>query len=187
MASRKLTRRALFGTGVVSAVAVGAALDESSSAAQPASDSTLHAAKFIKASGARSAVVQLVDTAETVKVEIDSTAFLSHGADGVVGDVSSFVSGEEVAVRGMKSATGIVASEFQSVYQSASGAVSSDRSDYVLMTASGQRVQVPQEVVREGLGQRIHSGIRQGATYSATIWTDPGTGSATAVVLNEAS
>ncbi len=105
---------------------------------------------------------------------------MAHGTDGIVDGLTAFVPGEEVVVRGEASGRGIAAVELQSVYTSVAGTVAADGAAYVLVTPSELRVRVPREVVQRD----VPSGVRSGMAYSATIWTNPRTGEATALDLS---
>lgn len=182
MESHRHTRRAFVVRGVAATVAAGVALDAVSKAGAAGGERDLVVGHFMSADGRRSALVKVLG-GRPVSVTLDPEAFVAHGTDGIVDSLSKFVPGEEVVIRGATSEIGILAVAFQSVYTSVTGTVTADRAAYVLATPSGQRVHVPQKVVQ------LHapSGIRQGETCSATIWTHPATGEATALELTVGS
>jgi hypothetical protein len=177
MESKRLTRRMFIrrGGAVASAVAVGLVVDSSSAAGGPDSDLTV--GRFVRAQGPRAAVISDLG-GNSVPVSLDSAAFVVHGADGVVDTIAAFLPGEEVVVRGARSAAGVAALEFQSVYTAVVGTVSPDRDGGVIATSSGQ-VRVPPRVVQ----RHAPSGLRAGEACEATIWTNPETGEATALDL----
>lgn len=181
MDSDRLTRRRFVAVGVGSAVAVGA-LDAVAKAGVAGPTSDVVVGRFIGPEGARSAVVSL-SNGHSVRVTLDSTAFVAHGTDGVIDTLTAFVPGETVVIRGATSPKGIVAVEFQSLYTDEHGTVTADGAGYVLVTSGGRRVRVPQEIAR----LRLPSGVQSGAKYAATVWTDPRTGEATALTLDAES
>jgi hypothetical protein len=113
----------------------------------------------------------------SIAVTLDPAAFVMQGTEGVVHSMAAFVPGEEVVVRGETSDGRIRAVELQSLYRRVTGRVADDGK--ILVTASGTRVRIPKEVAQ----REMPSGLRNGSAYSATIWTHPSTGDATAVDL----
>ena len=178
MNSSRLSRRALVVRGVASAAAVGAAFDVVSDASAGTLDGEFVVGRFVRAQGARTGVVSVAG-GPPIPVLLNADAFVSHGADGVVYDLTDFVPGEEVVVRGATSERGIAATEFQSVYTSLSGEAVADGAAYALLTPAGRRVHITRAVA-----ERLDpSGLRLGATYSATIWTHPVRGDHTALIV----
>jgi len=180
MAEGEITRRSLVAGGFASVVATRFAFDSTSSAGAAGVDGDILVGWFARADGARSAVVAVPRRGQTA-VTLDPDAFVTHGTEGVVDSLERFVPGEEVVVRGVTSGREVAAFEFQSVYTSATGTIVEGEDSLFLVAVSGQRVHVPVEVVQ----RRAPSGIRTGVTYFATIWTDPRTGEATALDLDE--
>jgi hypothetical protein len=171
----RLTRRRFIVAASVAGVGVaGTGVVDALSAA----DSGLIVGRFVRARGSRAAVLS-IDSGESVSVTLDSGAFVVHGADGIVESLSAFVPGELVAVRGDRTRDEVAAVEFQSVYTEASGVYSSDEAGGWVVTPSGQRVRIPQDVVQRD----APGGIEPGETRASTIWTHPVTAEATAVEI----
>lgn len=183
MESSGFTRRALLGSGVAAAVTLAAGGSAEGDAA-PMDD--VKVGVFVAASGDRSAVVRLVGSDATTVVDLDSTAFLAHGTDGIVASVTAFVPGEEVVFRAVTSRRGVVATEFQSMYHAASGRLSASGSGLVLATDAGDRVEVPKAVADRDGRSRLSGGATVGSMYGATVWTDPRNGKTTALMLDDA-
>jgi hypothetical protein len=182
MNQERFTRRVFVRrAGVVaSAVTVGLALEPAQGSAALADD--LLVGQFVEAQGSRAAVISDLN-GDSVLVTLDPSAYVMHGADGVVDGMDAFVSGEEVVVvRGERSEQGIAVAEFQSVYTSVDGTIVADDGGIVLVTSSG-RVRVPEEVV----SRRMPAGIEDGVQCVATIWTNPRTGEATALEVSPRS
>jgi hypothetical protein len=177
MDPNRLTRRALVRLGIASTIAGGAAALASESASAARRHNDLIVGRFIHAHAPRLGTVSLPD-GESVSVALDSRAYVAQGLRGLVDSLVAFVPGEQVAVRGSRSETGIAVDEFQSVYTLVTGTIEADGPGYVLMTSFG-RVSVPRDVVR----RNAPSGVHSGETYSASIWTHPATGEATALDL----
>jgi hypothetical protein len=131
----------------------------------------------VRANGARSGVVSLVDEGP-IDVTLDPEAYVVHGADGIVDSLRTFVPGEEVAVRGPRAGGRIVALEFQSVYTAVTGTLEGTRADRSLDTPSGA-IRVPAAVARRDVPAETLSG----SMWDATIWVHPGTREAVAVGL----
>ena len=175
MKSQPLTRRSFVVRSVASAVAVGVGFDAADALA---SDPDLVVCRFVEVRGPRSATVTIA-SGRSIAVTLDPAAFVMQGTAGVVGSMATFVPGEEVVVRGEASDGGIRAVELQSLYTRVTGTVADDGDGKILVTASGTRVRIPKEVVQ----REMPSGLRNGSAYSATVWTHPSTGDATAVDL----
>jgi hypothetical protein len=178
MSSHRLTRRRFIVAGAASAAGVGAA--GAGFAAETASGDDIVVGRFVRPKGPRAGVVS-IERGDTVSVSLDSGAFVAHGADGVVDDLRSFVPGEQVVVRGARAGGAIAAVEFQSVYTSVTGTFASDEAGHWLVTSSGERVHVPENVLQ----RHAPAGIARGQVHKATIWTDPATGAATAVDVSD--
>lgn len=177
MDSNRLTRRRFIVAGAATAVgAAGAGLHTASAAG-----SNLVVGRFVRADGPRDGIISL-DGGESVSVTLDSGAFVAHGVDGIVDAMTAFVPGEQVVARGDKTRGEIAAIEFQSVYTSVWGTFVTDRAGHWLETSSGQRVRVPEHVLQRD----VPRGIARGASSTATIWTHPATGEATAVDVETA-
>ncbi len=182
---RKLSRRAFVSGTVASAVAVGTGAASSTADIVPAARD-LHVGTFVGSTNPRTAQVRLPGAGADAEVQLDSGAFVAHGADGVVDGFASFVPGERVVIRGALVGGRIVATDCQSLYEGVEGTLVADGSGYTMQTPMGESVQVPQAVVDRAVGQRIPGGVRPGAaTYGATIWTHPVTGDAVAVVIDD--
>lgn len=179
MDSHRLSRRTFVARGVASAMAAGVALEAVSKAGAAGQTDDLIVGRFASAHGARQGVVSIAG-GRSVPVMLDSGAFVAHGAEGIVDGLTAFVPGEQVMVRGVTSEWGVTAVELQSVYRRVTGTVTVDGAAYVLATPFGQRVRVPKQVAQ----LHVPAGVRSGATYSASIWSDPATGEATAVDLS---
>jgi hypothetical protein len=175
MKSQPLTRRSFVIGSVASAVGVG--LDEAGADAF-ASDPNLVVGRFVEAGGPRSGTMTIA-SGRSIAVTLDPAAFVMHGTEGVVHSMATFVPGEEVVVRGEASDGGIRAVELQSLYTRVTGTVADDGDGKILVTRSGTRVRIPKEVAQ----RKMPSGLRNGSAYSATVWTHPSTGKATAVDL----
>jgi hypothetical protein len=178
MCDHKVTRRRVFVAGTAAAAGVGVSgipLDSASAA-----DRDLLVGRFVRALGSRAGVVS-VDGGEVVSVMLDSGAFVAHGADGIVDTLIPFVPGEQVVVRGGMVKDRVAAVEVQSVYSRVSGAYASQGSEHWLLTATGQRIRVPESV----LGRDAPFGISRGDARTATIWTHPVTQEATAVDIKD--
>ena len=182
MESSKFTRKTFIVRGAAAATVAAVAFDLAPNAlatAPPtAQKSGLFAARFGKASGPRDGVVTLLD-GSTVPVSLDPEAYVAHGLDGLVDSLATFVPGEEVVVRGGLSGGVVTATELQSMYSGIDGTLALDGAGYVLVTASGQRVSVADDVLRLRLGDTAELGT----AYPATIWTDPRTNKAAAVEI----
>lgn len=176
-----MTRRSFVATGVGSAVAIGAALDAAAKAAAAGPEGDVVVGRFVRVQGERTAVLSVVE-GRTVPVTLDPTAFVVHGTDGLVDNLTAFVPGEQVVVRGSRWQKQIAAVEFQSLYRDENGILEADGADYVLVTSDDRRVRVPQAVVRDRLAS-----VQLGGTYSSTIWVHPATGEATALTLDAES
>jgi hypothetical protein len=179
MDSLRLTRRRFFGWAA-SAVAFATALGATSRPSRATGDTEVTVGRFVRGDGGRDATVLTAD-GRAISVSITPDAYVTHGTDGIVETLGTFVPGEEVVVRGTASTDGVAAVEFQSVYANATGRLVPENSGYVLITSTGARMHVPPDVARRG-------GVpEQGseAPRSATIWTDPATGDATVLVLGQ--
>jgi hypothetical protein len=176
MAGTRVSRRGFVKTGVAAAVAGGVALEHGSLQASTSRESDLLVGHFVRAVGAQSGVVRLIEGGE-VLVRLDSAAFLAHGAEGVVESVVVFVPGEEVVVRGIVHGGEVAATELQSVYTSATGTLSLGSDGRFLPTAHG-RIRISREIF-----ESAHPPADVGSECTATIWTNPLTGAATAVDL----
>ncbi len=179
MDTPSVSRRSFVAGGVASAVAVGIGLDRTASARAAAPDDELFVGRFVRPQGRRAALVASIVDGEVVSITLDSTAFVAHGADGVVDSLTTFVPDEEIVACGPRSQSGIVATDFQSVYTRTTGTIAPDGEDLALVTSSGQRIHVPGAVAQ----LHVPAGVETGGTYSSTIWTHPRTGQATAVDL----
>jgi hypothetical protein len=173
-----LTRRSFVVGGVASAVVLGVGFEAPSGAGAAKSDLDFVFGRFIDARGERSAVVSV--GGRSIPVTLTPGAFITHGTDGVVDSVAAYVPGENVVVRGTAFERAIVGVELQSVYTSVTGTIVIDGGSQLLFTPSGMQVRVPEAVARRD----FPSGLRNGSTYFATIWTDPSTGEVTAVDLS---
>lgn len=181
MGSHRLTRRALVKGAAASTVGVAATLGTAGQASAGTDDSTTAAGYFVRATGARSGVVSLVGEGP-IDVTLDPEAFVVHGADGVVRSLTTFVPGEEVAVRGPRTGGGIVALEFQSVYTAVIGTLAGTGADRSLNTPSG-RVRVPAAVA----SRDVPADARSGSTWHATVWVHPVTSETSVVGLRKAA
>lgn len=172
MDSSKLTRKRFIVAGVASAAgAAGAAVGTASAA-----ETDLIIGHFVRAQGARVGIVAIED-GKTVSVHLDSGAFVVHGADEIVDTLTAFLPGEHVVARGEIARGRVAATEFQSVYRSVTGAFATDPSGHWLVTSTGQRVRVPENVLRRDAPR----GLRSGESRKATIWIHPTTGEAVVV------
>jgi hypothetical protein len=181
MEPRRLSRRRFVHLGI-SAAAAAAVFDRAPTAsAAPPSGEHVVAGHFITAEAPHIAVISLVDSPRNMRVTLDTTAFVAHGADGVVDSLDLFVPGEEIVASGDLFADGLLALDFQSIYTATTGIIERNGQGYVLVTASGQHIDVPQRVAH----LHVPSGIRIGAAYGATVWTHPKTGEATALEIVE--
>jgi hypothetical protein len=175
--SSKSTRRRFVLAGAASVVGVGVARTAVDAAS--ASESGFIVGRFLRAEGSRAAVVS-TDGGDSVSVTLDSTAFVAHGVDGIVDTLAAFVPGERVAVRGDRTGSDVAAIEFQSVYTTVSGVYARDEAGDWIVTDSGQRVRIPQDVLQRD----APGGIAPGETFKPTIWTDPATGEAIAAEID---
>lgn len=182
MESSRFTRQTFIFKGAAAATVAAVALDLAPKALATASatvpESGLFAARFGSARGPRDGVVTLLD-GSTVPVSLDPEAYVAHGLDGLVDSLATFVPGEEVVVRGILSGGVVAATELQSMYSGIDGILALDGAGYVLVTASGQRVSVSDDVLRLRLGDTAELG----AAYPATVWTDPRTHKAAALEI----
>jgi hypothetical protein len=176
MAVTRFTRRRFVKTGIVATLAAGVSLEAGAKDAVAGPESDLVVGHFVLAREARVGIVKLIN-GESAEVRLDSSAFVAHGTDGIVDTLERFVPGEEVAVRGMNVAGVITATELQSVYTSVAGTMNGLPDGRSLSTSSG-RVHVPEDVF-----QAAGPAVRTGSQCTATIWTNPATGEATAVDL----
>ena len=179
MGSRRLTRRALVQGAAASTVGVAATLGTAGQASAGTDDPATLAGYFVRATGARSGVVSLVGEGP-IDVTLDPEAFVAHGAEGVVRNLTTFVPGEEVAVRGSRAGGGIVALEFQSVYTAVVGTLAGTGADRSLHTPSGP-VRLPAAVARRD----VPADAQSGSTWHASVWVHPVTSEATVVGLRK--
>lgn len=179
--SWRLTRRQVVKRGVAASVIVAIGLDAQSAAAVEAEDNGVLGGVLARVLGRDSAIVTIAGHGPT-RVTLAPEAFVSHGVDGVTSDLSAFVPGERVAVRGSFHQGTITAEEFQSVYTEDVGVVVADARGRLTLKTSNGTVAVPPDVaVRSTSGGT--GTVRSGANSAATLWTNPATGERTALML----
>lgn len=194
MDSMRLTRREVIkrGAAVSVFVAIGGldAATKASAAVAPsgATFNDVSGGIFSRAIDSQSAIVTLVGAGD-VKVTLTPDAYVHHGAaEDPVADMTEFVPGERVAVRGLIVGQTVNAHEVQSVYTEEIGSLLIDSTAAAtLEAAGGATVAAPGGPVRVPASVQTASGdrpaMRTGELAAATIWTNPATGERTAVLL----
>lgn len=183
MEGSRLTRRSFVQRGVAASIVVAAGIN-----ARPAAAASLGAGTT--ADGITTGILERVLDSHTALVSVNgrgmtrvmlaADAYVVHGVDGVVADLSRFIPGERVAIVAPMSSADLNATELQSVYSEDSGVVVVDKNGVRgVETATGL---VP--IAGDATERPGSSGpVEPGTATSATIWTDPRNGQRTAIML----
>jgi hypothetical protein len=182
MGDARISRRVLIKRAGVAfvAVAVADAIDPGLGAAATVEPNGVLVGTFVSASGGVATVRDVNGAIQTVST--DSQTYLLHGVDGVVSDLSSFVPGEEVVALA-RGSSGAVADQLQSVYTSTSGTLDQSNGQWSIDTPGGGAIKVSQRLITDRLPASHRA---PGRGVSATIWTDPRSGVASAFSLSPA-
>jgi hypothetical protein len=183
MQPEQLSRRALIYRGAT-AVAVAAVGLEAVSGAAAASSPTgeqVVVGLFAGAESDRVGLLQPLDGGAITRVSLDPEAFVAHGADGVVEGLGTFLEGEKVIASGTAAGGDFVAIDFQSIYTCVAGIVETTEGSYRLKISSGESLEIPAKVA----SLDAPSGLEDGSSYGATIWTNPDSGATTILDIAE--
>jgi hypothetical protein len=182
--SVRLTRREVVKRGVTASILVAVGLDAkvaTAASSAGSSGSDVLPGVLARVLDQQTALVDVAGRGAT-RVTLAPDAFVSHGVEGKVADLSRFLPGERVAVRGSGSNGALTAVEFQSIYTEESGVVAVDAAGRPsVRTSRGVVPSTPDVTVRSG--SNPHARAQPGAQASATIWTNPATGEQTAIML----
>lgn len=170
LASKRATRSGFIGIGI----ATGSLIANPSAISAPASDLIdeilFLPGTFQYAIDARSAVVS-APVKGSFQVNLESNAFIVHGFDGEVATLEAFVENEEVVLRGRNSDDSFQAIEFQSLYESVSGSLSSEDDGPYLRASSSRRIFLSPELARA-----VADGKKPPQReYHGLAWTNPRT------------
>jgi hypothetical protein len=126
-------------------------------------------------------------TTAAVRAHDGGTEFVStadvcsivHGWEGGVEDLTPFVVGEEVIVRGTRAQSRVIASEFASVYREMHGSLLEDLvGDRTIRTSAGE-FHLPSVV----LERSDVPDLRAGSRFVASVWINPETAEPFAAII----